>query len=688
MKNYRFDRLQSIPPLPQLRDAGPSPWLPLALLLLALSTVFLFAHHDRDTFYRPGGIHNHVTLNFLAVAGNLSPEHRFLGFHHRSLNPDGSLYYETYNRFPIGGYLLIKLFILPFPDDLSAQIYSARILLLLAYAGAALLAYLSLCRLTGHRWIALTAALLAFAAPHWLYYNDMVSNEVGLDFFGVMLTFHGMVIFVQEGRFRQLLLKSCLALLLGWHTYALLLPFILIGLSSELIRAGTAASQPPLCSRIRAALARLFRSRYLTLGIVTFLFGATLLGFNLTNEYSHYRGQNSLTELPTVESVSRRLSLSLSTSPAPFQRSDLFQRDFLSELFHRIGGMSTPYALPPAYLNELDRFSGGDPTGYAIILGIAVTAVAFLGLAFVPHKRLWAALCLCGFCWMLLASGAQSQGQLEYEILFYTGITLAAGSFLLLYLRHPGGHRFIAAGSAAALLAFGLSSFQMSQYPPPRPTTPAARTQQLALADLSSIRSLTQGHTVSHNGDLPEIYRLMKYYFSRVTRAPAALADFIILPLRLDGVESLTPQNKRLFLYPGGPDALPHYLDQILAQSGPPLINAHYAVYHYAGQPHHPDPWLFYVRNQCQPPDQDAKFFLHLVPQNPADLTRDRWPYGFVELDFRFRHYTWSSRGRCIAGRPLPSYPIAQITTGQYDPDTGPIWQGEFTLPPEKPPAQ
>ena len=50
-----------------------------------------------------------------------------------------------------------------------------------------------------------------------------------MDLFGVMLTFHGMVVFVQEGRFRQLLVKTCVALLIGWHVYAFLLPFIALG---------------------------------------------------------------------------------------------------------------------------------------------------------------------------------------------------------------------------------------------------------------------------------------------------------------------------------------------------------------------------------------------------------------------------------------------------------------------------
>ncbi len=184
---------------------------------------------------------------------NLSPEHGFQRFHRWFMDEDGIPRYQPYNRFPIGGYFIIKLAILPAFGDLSAQIYAARVLMLLFFTAAAVLAYLSLCRLTSNRWIALTATLLSFSSYYLLYYNDMIANEGMSDLFGVMLTFHGMVVFVQEGRFRQLLVKTCLALLLGWHVLALLLPFVIIGLASELLRTRSASATstppppPPLC---------------------------------------------------------------------------------------------------------------------------------------------------------------------------------------------------------------------------------------------------------------------------------------------------------------------------------------------------------------------------------------------------------------------------------------------------------
>ena len=215
-------------------------FLPLLLLLLALSTVFFFGN-DRGYFYRVESISD----NYMALAANISYEHNFLGFHRETLDFDGLRRYEVYNRFPIGGFLLIKLFILPFGDDLSAQIYAARVLMLLFFVGTAVLAFLAISRISSNRWMALAVTALGFSSYYWLYYNDMIATEVAPDLFGVMLVFHGMVMFAQEGRFRQLLIKACIALLLGWHVYALLLPFVILGLVKVAVRVRSALICPP-----------------------------------------------------------------------------------------------------------------------------------------------------------------------------------------------------------------------------------------------------------------------------------------------------------------------------------------------------------------------------------------------------------------------------------------------------------
>ena len=51
-------------------------WLPLAILLIALSSVFALGG-DRGYFYRWRGSHNEISGKNLAIAENLSPRHNF-----------------------------------------------------------------------------------------------------------------------------------------------------------------------------------------------------------------------------------------------------------------------------------------------------------------------------------------------------------------------------------------------------------------------------------------------------------------------------------------------------------------------------------------------------------------------------------------------------------------------------------
>lgn len=211
------------------------PHLPLALLLLALLPLFLGGGGPRGYFYQPGH-HDLLSVQSMTLAANLSPDDGFLMFRRHRLDGEGNREYDLYNRFPIGPYALIKLITLPLGDDFARQIYAARLLMLLCVAGAALLAWLSLCRLAGSRWIALTATALAFSSGYCLYYGDMISSEIA-SLFAIMLVFHAMTVFEQEGRFRQLAVKSVLALLLGWHIYALLFPFVVLGIAKEALTA-------------------------------------------------------------------------------------------------------------------------------------------------------------------------------------------------------------------------------------------------------------------------------------------------------------------------------------------------------------------------------------------------------------------------------------------------------------------
>ncbi len=600
------------------RRARFRPWLPLALLLLALSTVFLFGNDGRDSFSRPG-LHNAVSANHLSVAGNLSPEHNFLMFYHQTLEGDGLPGYAPYNRFPIGGYGLIKLATMPFGDDFAGKIYAARILFLLFFVGSAVVVWLSLCRLTGDRWTALTATLLAFSSYYLLYYNDMITPENGISLFGTLLTFHGMVVFVQEGRFRQLLIKACIALLLGWHVYALLLPFVVFGLARELYRARreSAPGGLTLARRVKGWAAALASSRYLKLGVGALLFGAAILSFNLANEYRAFDGEVPLAELSTVKSMTYRLGVD--TGFKESYAEVLEWGNFLQHQFHRIALVTLPVLISP--FDPLDPFDdpsigwGGWGMDYlGVIFGALAVGGAVVALLVSRHRMLLATLVSAGFFWALPVR--HNTAIHDFESVFYIGVPLVVFAVGLSRLRELAGSRLILGLSAAALLVFVLSGFQVGRAGYDRQ---AAEFHEAVAADFERIRTvvepgesvffLTSYHLLPGRVGGESYYlsgRALGLYWSAGSSAFAY--DYLISSQRVDGPALLTPENREIFLYrPEDYSALVNGQvdDMIMNSKRVAGGQGHYDLYRSGNR-------LIYARNRDE--GRDAQFVGQYIP--------------------------------------------------------------------------
>lgn len=640
---------------------------PLVLLFLALTTMFLFGG-DRGYFYRNTG-DEHLTWNHMTVAENLAPEHYFLGFYKRILDADGTLSYEPYNRFPVGGHILIKLVTLPFPDDLSARLFAARMLMLTFATAAATLAYLALCRLAGNRWAALAATLLAFSSDDALYYNDLVTTEGVVDLFGVLLVFHGMAVAATENRHGQLLAKTCVALLLGWHVYALIGPFVLFGLVAAWRRREGQAIR-----------------RHVKLGVVAVLFGSMVLSVNFIRESIALDGEVSAAdELPSVKSMLRRIGI--------LRFSGMPRFNWLKETrqgLDDIGRASVPYAV--SYFLGGDIRDRGDSAGKKTyrVLGLVVV-LSVLVLLFSPatcYRVPLAALAVCRPCWLVTVP---YNYELAFERLFYVGLLLVLFTLMLTHLARLGrGRRNISVlAGVASVPIFALSSLLTARidHDPERATR-----ERILVADFESIRKLAKGKTiffVENNATQPWYYR-QKFYFTDsifVSSAHRHLADFIVAE-RFSGARSLTPDNRLVFLYEsadyaaGMATALISY-KQSVRHDTPVVQSSDYAVYFIKGERNQGNQ-LFYLRADCPPTlfqHRRARFFLHVIPVDPTDLPEDRQRYGFDNLDFNSKWY-WQVGDECYMMRRLPGYRIAEIRTGQFRGRKGryeSIWEGSFS---------
>ena len=656
-------------------------------LALFMFAALLALGGDRGYFYRPRANYNQFAYITLSIAGNLSYEHNFRMANRIWLNEDGGFEYKIYGRFPIGGFALTKLATTPFGDDLAAKLLAARVLMLTAFCGAAAFAYLSIARIAGSRWVALAATLLGFSSLSAIYFADAISVETSANMFGAALVFHGMAVFVQEGRFRQLLIKTCAALFLGgWHVYGLLMPFIALGLGGEavaLARAAVASSGGAKAAL--SALRSLIRSRYAALAAAAILFGSALLALNLANEYNVSLIDDRSS---TIESAMRRLGLTDAHAAAP----DLAWDVFAARQLHRLGVAVMPYGAIRAVGYDLELF----PEALApMVLGAAaaVSALAALALVRPRHRILAASAVLFGFCWTLPMRHNAYHPIHAHEGLWYTALALALFTLALAGASRLAGGRLggVLPVVAVALAAtvFALSTHHAGRIRLPEPGY--AELAKAAMRDFSAIRETTRGKRVGvirpareslNPAVIDAFYGQMIYYLSgsyfnitpkwRGVCDPLG-ADYVVSHYRDESAHLLTPNNSIAFLYEKPLERCRE--TQRRLESSEPAARSVFDVYL-------EDVRLRHLKADCAPSDYEARFFARAYAANPDDLPENYREHGYEPRYGWFGDRGLAFDGACLMTLRMPNYEIARIETGQDAPGGERLWEVSVTIPP------
>ena len=115
------------------------------------------------------------------------------------------------------------------------------------------------------------------------------------------------------------------------------------------------------------------------------------------------------------------------------------------------------------------------------------------------------------------------------------------------------------------------------------------------------------------------------------------------------------------------------YVDQLIQQASKQVVRAGWSVYRTGRK-------LIYRKEPCVPADVQAKFILHLVPADPADLPVHRQQYDSDNLDFYFDWIGERLGDQCIAIVRLPSYAIDRIHIGQWIAEEDrTLWEAELS---------
>ena len=115
------------------------------------------------------------------------------------------------------------------------------------------------------------------------------------------------------------------------------------------------------------------------------------------------------------------------------------------------------------------------------------------------------------------------------------------------------------------------------------------------------------------------------------------------------------------------------YFEQLIEQASERVVRAGWDVYR-TGRT------LIYRKESCVPADVQAKFVLHVVPTDRADLPADRQQYDSDNLDFYFDLYGERFDDQCMVIVPLPAYAIDRIYIGQWiSAENRTVWEAEFS---------
>ena len=683
--------------------AVPRAALPCATLLLALSSLFLFAG-DRGYFHRHHFV-DWVSARAMAQAAGLSMVRGFaVQVTQTRRDRDGGIRRSTYQRYPVAAYAIVKLAIAPFEHSLAAQIQMARLVMLAFLASAAVLAYCALARLTGSRWLAVCATLLAFSSYRVLNTGPMVSNEGSVGLWAMFLVFHGMVVFAQGGRLRALLAKSCVALLFSWHVYGVLLAFVTIGFAADLARAWRSCGgfgKPPWAGRAgqvgRAgwAIAKALRGRHALLGLVALLFGSGVLAYNFAGEMAA-SPEKTFSELPLAGSVARRLGedAAFNTDKKWF----LAWPTFLELQLHRIGGLSVPYAAPALPATWNDQNAVRVPSGSLLVwVGGLALAASVLGVLLAPRQRaLWATLLLSGFCWSLPMRHMTADPEHTFETVFWLGVPLVLFATLLLGLcawwraaAAKSGKQLAWGAPVCALAAVAVFVWSSARMGGAERDDAFARRQHTVMAEFDAIRRRTLGRDVlvaiHRDALLPlgEQRFAFRYFLSgsvlqydATVRAGDRRADFVLSRERVASESLLTPEHRFVHLY-DSVSAVDEIMDAHREQyralaAAPPTVRAPFAI-------HLRERRIFYLRDACSQASTEGRFFLHLVPVSVRDLPVAERRRGFANRDFWFGEHGVRFDDKCLAAVPLPGFPLAAVQTGRLASGAGPVvWQAAF----------
>ncbi len=344
------------------------------MVLLFIGSIVVFLENHNISFQQ--GHHGFLSSHGITLAKNISFENNLLMFHNISIDGQGNQIFNAYNRFPITSFLILKIVMSLFGNNLELQIMAARYTMLFFYLGSMFLSYLSLQLLLKEKILSISIVLMSFASLFIQYYNDMIFNDTPT-LFGILLVFHGIVVYNNNSsKFTQLLIKSLVGIFLGWQVYTLLLLYIIY---SFLIH---------VRSKNKEESKNIFTTNYFKLGLFTLLLGVAILSLQLFNESK--MTNLPLNEIDTVSSMKKRMG---ADSDFDKKYAKILTSDRILQVqFDRIKTMCTPAYISLHYKKHITDY-------FALLIIIFIISILAQYKKYKNEYNILIIFALSGFIW-------------------------------------------------------------------------------------------------------------------------------------------------------------------------------------------------------------------------------------------------------------------------------------------------
>ena len=146
--------------------------LPVLMGVVAL-TVFALQSYNIG-FYTPH--HGWTSVHGLAIFQHATPENGFVGYAQTFRNPDGTVFYDYFDRYPFF-FSAFSALLLNITDHLPTEVYIFRQYMNVIFLLTMYVAYQLVWLFIQDRYLALAATVLSFCSHQILYFKDMIHYD-------------------------------------------------------------------------------------------------------------------------------------------------------------------------------------------------------------------------------------------------------------------------------------------------------------------------------------------------------------------------------------------------------------------------------------------------------------------------------------------------------------------------------